>query len=303
MATDQCLLEVESVSKTYPLPTGETRPVVLDGVSLSAGRGESLAITGPSGSGKSTLLNIIGALDRPTSGTVRIDGEEGMEFGVVYQEFDPLHHVIPPFEIPADWPRFRVLDYGYRNPTCVLWATVCPDDFEIPAQSDWKRPLMPRRERVIFYREYYEAGRSIEYISGSVLALSEGDRYGRLGGRVLSDRSMWNRTTSGPSIAERFEAANLPLFRAVPTQKVGEHAMVAKVRMWFEEDMILFFENCRNAIREHQIWRYKENKDGVPGGNEPFEDKNNHACDCSKMLLAENLTFHTPKATTRTAAA
>ncbi|WP_304609647.1 ABC transporter ATP-binding protein [Planomonospora sp. ID91781] len=57
------------VSRTYP--GGVT---ALAGVSLEIARGELIAIAGPSGSGKSTLLNVIGTLDRPTSGTVRIDG-------------------------------------------------------------------------------------------------------------------------------------------------------------------------------------------------------------------------------------
>ncbi|MEU8614644.1 ATP-binding cassette domain-containing protein, partial [Actinoplanes sp. NPDC048791] len=72
----------------------------LDGVSLDIARGEMVAIVGPSGSGKSTLLNIIGTLDRPTSGTVRISGQDvatlsdrhlsalrAREIGFVFQQF------------------------------------------------------------------------------------------------------------------------------------------------------------------------------------------------------------------------
>ena len=54
---------------------GKRRVVALDDVSLAIPRGEMVSIIGPSGSGKSTLLNLVGGLDRPTSGQVRIDGE------------------------------------------------------------------------------------------------------------------------------------------------------------------------------------------------------------------------------------
>ncbi len=68
------LVELKSVTRTYHL--GDEVLNALDGVSLSIQAGEFVAITGPSGSGKSTLANIIGGLDRPTTGTVLIDGED-----------------------------------------------------------------------------------------------------------------------------------------------------------------------------------------------------------------------------------
>ena len=95
-------LVVTDLRKEYPTPAGPL--VVLDGVSLRAMPGESLAIVGPSGSGKSTLLNILGALDRPTAGTVMLDGitlfaldDAGLarfrrdRIGFVFQD----HHLLP----------------------------------------------------------------------------------------------------------------------------------------------------------------------------------------------------------------
>ncbi|MGN9843101.1 ABC transporter ATP-binding protein [Nonomuraea sp. H19] len=77
----------------------------LDGVTLRVGKGDYLAIAGPSGSGKSTLLNVLGLLDRPSSGSYRLDGTEtttlrdgartrlrGGRIGFVFQSFHLLSH-------------------------------------------------------------------------------------------------------------------------------------------------------------------------------------------------------------------
>ncbi len=69
------LLQLKEVAKRYPTSGGADGISVLAGITLEIASGETLAIVGPSGSGKSTLLQIIGTLDRPTSGEVLLDGK------------------------------------------------------------------------------------------------------------------------------------------------------------------------------------------------------------------------------------
>lgn len=73
------MLNVSHVSKSYPTPRGELS--ILTDISLSLERGDAIAIMGPSGSGKSTLLYILGALERPTSGSVTLDGQDPFALG------------------------------------------------------------------------------------------------------------------------------------------------------------------------------------------------------------------------------
>lgn len=68
------ILTCEKLQKVYG--SGENQVVALDGIDLTVGKGEFVAITGASGSGKSTLLHILGSVDKPTGGKVTIDGTD-----------------------------------------------------------------------------------------------------------------------------------------------------------------------------------------------------------------------------------
>lgn len=104
MTENGLLLELVGVGKAYPGVADAAGPRVLDGLDLRVSAGQSLAVVGPSGCGKSTLLNIIGTLDRPTSGKVLLAGQDlstmtdrqlaavrSRQIGFIFQ----LHHLLP----------------------------------------------------------------------------------------------------------------------------------------------------------------------------------------------------------------
>jgi putative ABC transport system ATP-binding protein len=96
------VLELDEVTKTHP---SQPPVVALRGISFAVAEGELVAITGPSGSGKSTLLHLMGTLDRPTAGTVRVTGLDvaalsdrelsglrAVSIGFVFQQFFLAEH-------------------------------------------------------------------------------------------------------------------------------------------------------------------------------------------------------------------
>jgi putative ABC transport system ATP-binding protein len=98
------MLELENITKVYK--AGQTEVAALRGVTCRVETGEMVSIVGPSGSGKSTLMNIIGCLDRPTSGKYRLEGTEvdslnddqlaeirNKKIGFVFQSFNLLPRV------------------------------------------------------------------------------------------------------------------------------------------------------------------------------------------------------------------
>src|SRR5688500_15635114 len=122
------IIDIKGVEKTYDM--GEVQVRALRGVDLEVLEGDYVAIMGPSGSGKSTLLNLLGCLDRPTSGTYHLGSEDvsqmsddelsevrGRKIGFIFQSYNLIHQLslIENIQMPLF---YQGLDTQKNNERC-----------------------------------------------------------------------------------------------------------------------------------------------------------------------------------------
>lgn len=128
-------IDCQKLSKTYR--NGSAPTTVLHDVSLRVDSGEFLAVIGPSGSGKSTLMHLLGALDSPTTGTYRLDGQDistlsddnlalirSQKIGFVFQAFNllPRASVVRNVELPLLYSRLSITERQSRVETALRQA-------------------------------------------------------------------------------------------------------------------------------------------------------------------------------------
>lgn len=150
------ILSTKQLTKQYGTEPNIVK--ALDGVSISIEPGEFVAIIGTSGSGKSTLLNMLGGLDRPTSGSVRVDNYElgklkdedltvfrRQRIGFIFQNYNLVpvlnvyENIIMPIQLDG---KSRIRNLSKRSWLCWGWkrnSTICPTLF--PAASSSASPL------------------------------------------------------------------------------------------------------------------------------------------------------------------
>lgn len=163
-----------------------------------------------------------------------LEGNWDAAEGAAFSEFNRRIHVVDPFEIPSNWPRFRAADYGYSSYSGVLWFAVAPD------------------EQLIVYRELYVSKVLAEDLADMVLDEEEGEkmRYGVL------DSSLWHkRGDTGPSIAERMILKGCrwrPADRSKGSRVAGKNEIHRRLQVdqFTEQPRMVIFSNCRNLISQ-----------------------------------------------------
>lgn len=190
--------------------------------------------------------------------------------GQAFPEFSPSIHVVEPFPIPADWLRWRAVDYGYAVPFCCLWMAQRPDG------------------SFVVYREVYGAGWTAAEQALRVRALS-GDEVYRAS---LGDPAMWASNREGlkvKSVAQQYKELGVRLTKAVNERLAGKERLHEYLD-WAEGDdetppfppMLTFFSTCTNTIRTFPLLVKDQNKP-----EDVDTDGEDHAYDTTRYLLME----------------
>jgi hypothetical protein len=210
-----------------------------------------------------------------------LDGDWSVSLGAFFDCWDTARHVIRPFDIPADWMRFRSMDWGSASPFSVGWWAVASDDWEVHGR------LLPRG-CMVRYREWYgmkpgepNVGLKLhaELVGKGILAREKGEdiTYGVLDPSAYAE-------DGGPSIAERIGTGSEGKiwFRRADNTRVtvrghmgGWDAM--RARLVGNDDghaMVVCFSTCVDSIRTIPFLQHDPDR-----FEDVFSDSEDHACD------------------------
>jgi putative ABC transport system ATP-binding protein len=220
------MIELQDVHKTYARPTGE-EVHALRGVSLQIARGELLAIVGASGSGKSTLMNILGLLDRPQTGSYRLEGEDvaglhaddqarvrNRRIGFVFQTFHllPRTSALENVELPLVYSDRESIDGlganalravglgdrmshtpselsgGQQQRVAIARALVNDPDLLLADEPTGNLDPQAAREVMAIFQDLNRAGRTIVIVTHDAEMAAHCGRIARIeSGRIVSD--------------------------------------------------------------------------------------------------------------------
>ena len=188
--------------------------------------------------------------------TVRIAGRFASFFGAVYKIFSRKQHVVEPFEIPADWRRYRGIDFGFTNPFVCLWMARSPD-------NEW-----------YLYREYYQSQTVIHDHIKSIKRMSGDEKYVANFADPENAEDRESLRSSGIVTL----AADKSIARGIETVQTA-----LKIKKNGKRNLQIF-STCRNTIREMISYHYPTGGKHTNPKDVPVA-KNDHTVDVIRYVL------------------
>jgi len=185
----------------------------------------------------------------------RIKGHFAAFLGAVYKIFSRDTHIIKAFEIPADWPRYRAIDWGFNNPFACLWLARDPD-------KHW-----------YVYAEHYRAQELLAYHAERI--------------KQISGRERYQATWADHDAQDRYEFENLGIRTAAALNDIhlGIEAVQAALKIQADGKPRLFiFEKCKHTIEEMMGYRWAEGTETKDPKDEPLK-VNDHTLDALRYAI------------------
>lgn len=233
-----------------------------------------------------------------------LNGNPNIIEGMFYPEFDPVRHVIQPFDVPKGWTRIHGTDWGGGSPWANLWAAVVPEENSIPEPvrvggRSYQRPYrggLPK-DSLVIYRELHIARRD-EYGNSTNIGLNwDLNQYGEkvikleIEGEPRGQESityrvagldLWNKH-AGPSIEERLRLQYGLHFRKANTERTGNRGGWEHLRSLFVgldgRPMVYIFNTCKDLIRTLPLAQYDPDKpDDMLAGDDHNLDALRYIC-------------------------
>ena len=190
--------------------------------------------------------------------------------GAVYEDYDPIAHLIKPFPIPKEWPRFRSIDFGYRNPFVCQWWAISPDD------------------EMFMYREIYMSERTVRVHAEKINELSAGENIiATVADHDASDRATLeeNGIYTVPAAKDILQGIEVTQERFVVrgNNRAGIYFFMDAT---VEKDPILEEKHLpTSTVEELGDYAYPTASKANRNEDELPIDKNNHGCDSTRYMV------------------